>query len=292
MRRIFGILAFCSLLSVSCARNSVKPGAGDQDAVLLKLGPVYLTKAEMEARILEMGPEYVPYLRTGQGRKTLLEAVLKQKILVRAALDRGLGDRQDIKDEIVRLKKEQERALRLYRESLLADRLIEDLREREIQISDDEIAAYYNDHRHLYAVRQILVADKKKAEDLFEGLRGKNPAQAQVEFGRLAALHSLDSRSAKAGGKIPPFLEGELDESFARATAALKPGQVSPPVETKVGYHLIHLENTAPVSFNDEYKERARRILERKKMDVLMELWKDKYVVEVRDESLKPYLGL
>ncbi|MBI4668384.1 MAG: peptidylprolyl isomerase [Elusimicrobia bacterium] len=284
------VFLFSAAVLASCGRSGVFSG-GDDDAVLFKLGPVYLTKSEMESRILEMGPEYVPYLRTAQGKKALIGAILKQKILVRVALDRGLGGHPFVKDEAARLKKEQARALRLFRENLLIDQLITQFREKELKVTDEEIAAYYNDHRLIYSVRQILVADKQKAQKLYDELQRKNTRSA-ADFSRLAMMHSMESQSAKAGGKIPSFFDGELEESFSMAAAGLKAGQVSPPVETKAGCHLIYLESTALAAFNDEYRERARRVLERKKIETMFELWKDKYMVEVRDESLKPYLNL
>lgn len=285
----YGFLAAAAFLFVSCnAQPSLNP-TKDDDSVIFKIGSVYLTKSEMESRLLELGPDYVPYLRTGSGKKTIMTAILKQKILVRAALDRGLDKNEGVKQEMARLKKEQDRALRLYRENLLTQSLLEDLRRKELHVDDEEIAAYHRDHPALYQVRQILIGDKEKAQEIYDELR-KRAGNFGAEFARAAARYSLESASAKEGGKIPPFFEGELEQSFVRAAASLKPGQVSGPVESKVGFHLIYLEGTLAAPFNEETAQRIRRILERGKMDALMDLWRGKYVVEVRDETLKPYL--
>ncbi len=284
-----GFFVVIAIVGASCSSKSPLDKAQDADSVILKIGPVYLTKSEMESRVLELGPEYVPYLRTNAGKKTVLGAIVKQKIMVRAALERGMGKGALVKQELSRLKKDQERAVRLYRESLLTESLLEQLRDHEIKVSDDEIAGYYQEHHTLYNVRQILVADKGKAQEIYEDL-GKKRQNLPSEFARAALGRSLESQSAKEGGKIPPFLEGELEGGFVQAAKDLKPGQMSAPVQTNVGFHLIYLDGTATAPLNDEYKERARRILERGKMDALFNLWKTKYMVEVRDESLKPYL--
>ena len=89
-----------------------------------------------------------------------------------------------------------------------------------------------------------------------------------------------------------PFLEGELGVAFEEAVKSLSPGQVSGPVETEAGVHLIYMEGTSLALFADEIRERCRRILEKKKMQDLMKKWKQRYLTEVRDDSLRPYLSL
>ncbi|MBI4370624.1 MAG: peptidylprolyl isomerase [Elusimicrobia bacterium] len=282
-------VVFCFFLS-SCSKSGVPALEKDKDSVLLKLGPVYLTKAEMEARILELGPEYVPYLRTEQGKKTILEAIAKQKLLVRHAMAQGLDDQAAFKAELARLRKEQDRALRLYRESLLTDSLLTQLRQRELKVSDEETARYFREHPKLYSVRQILLGDEKKAEEVYSMLVRPGYAASAAEFGRVAAQNSLEAQSASAGGRIPPFLDGELEESFTRTAASMAGGQISRPMATKVGYHLIYFEGSSQAAFNDEIKQRVKKILERRRLDGLIEEWKKRYVMEVRDETLRQYL--
>ncbi|MBI4064144.1 MAG: peptidylprolyl isomerase [Elusimicrobia bacterium] len=288
MRGVFFL--FLGAFLCSCAKQETLSSAKDADAVLFKIGSVYLTREEMESRILELGPEFVTYLKTSQGKKAILDVLIRQKILARAAYDKGLHRHQVVKEETARLKKEQDRALRLYREGLLINLLLEQLKDKEMKVTEEEIAAYYNDHRNLYGARHILLADKQRAEALFEDLKKKGAVSAQ-DFGRLAQIHSLESQSAREAGRLPPFLEGEMEDSFTRGVHALGAGQISGPVETKAGYHLIYLESTTVAAFNNEYQERVRRILERKKLENLLDGWRNKYVVEVKDETLRPYIN-
>ncbi len=61
------------------------------------------------------------------------------------------------------------------------------------------------------------------------------------KFSMLATLYSQDPGSAKQGGELGFFSRGEMVGEFEAAAFALKPGEVSPIVETKLGFHIIQL---------------------------------------------------
>jgi parvulin-like peptidyl-prolyl isomerase len=66
-----------------------------------------------------------------------------------------------------------------------------------------------------------------------------NPRPAAV-FGELARRYSDDKMTADKGGNLGPFpLRGQMDREFARAAFALRPGEISAPVKTAYGWHLI-----------------------------------------------------
>ncbi len=61
------------------------------------------------------------------------------------------------------------------------------------------------------------------------------------KFSMLATLYSQDPSSAKKGGELGFFSRGEMVAEFESAAYALKPGEVSPIIETKFGFHIIQL---------------------------------------------------
>ncbi len=84
-------------------------------------------------------------------------------------------------------------------------------------------------------IKHILVQHQYEAEDLLRLLkRGQT-------FHDLAKKFSL-CPSGKAGGSLGKVKPSQLDEDFLLATKALAPGEVSPPVRTRFGYHLIMIE--------------------------------------------------
>lgn len=97
-------------------------------------------------------------------------------------------------------------------------------------------------------VSHILIAFPKdslgesKAQTLARAEEVYRKVQAGEDFAQLAKTYSADPGSAKAGGQLPPFEPGQMVQPFEEAAFALQtPGQISPLVETRFGYHIIQL---------------------------------------------------
>lgn len=80
--------------------------------------------------------------------------------------------------------------------------------------------------------RHILVTNEYEAQDLVRKL------DEGADFGELAQKFSLCPSKAR-GGDLGIFGRGRMVEAFETAAFALQPGQVSEPVKTRFGYHLI-----------------------------------------------------
>jgi len=122
------------------------------------------------------------------------------------------------------------------------------------QVTDAEIAAYYNQHKDQYQVkeqvktRHILItvpagadaktdaAAKAKAADLLKQIK------AGANFAELASKNSDDPGSKTQGGELPMIPTSSLDPAYAKAAMALNPGQTSDLVRSQFGYHIIQTE--------------------------------------------------
>lgn len=100
-------------------------------------------------------------------------------------------------------------------------------------------------------------AEKAEKQALLESLR-TDIAAGKTSFADAAKAHSADKGSAERGGDLGAFGRGKMVKPFEEAAFALaEPGQLSPVVETRYGFHLIQLEKKLPereLSF-DEVKE-------------------------------------
>ena len=120
----------------------------------------------------------------------------------------------------------------------------------------------------LIAVKPEASADekaaaKKKAEDIAAQAK-KNPAQ----FAELAKKFSQDSGSASQGGDLGFFArDGSMVKPFEDAAFALKPGEISAPVLTDFGWHVIKLVDVRPAKLQsfDEVKAQIEQDLKRQK---------------------------
>ena len=79
----------------------------------------------------------------------------------------------------------------------------------------------------------ILVEKHSEAISLLERI------QKGEKFGKLAREFSLDSGSAKRDGNLGYFGRGKMVKEFEKSAFSLQTGQISEPVKTQYGYHII-----------------------------------------------------
>jgi peptidyl-prolyl cis-trans isomerase SurA len=108
----------------------------------------------------------------------------------------------------------------------------------------------------------------------------------QVEFGTLARLHSVDP-SGSRGGDLGWLYPGDTVPEFESAMAALKLNELSPPVRTPFGWHLIQvLERRTEAASADRTRMQARLALRERKAEEAYQEWlrqlRDKTYVELR----------
>ena len=111
-----------------------------------------------------------------------------------------------------------------------------------------------------------------------------------ADFAELARLNSDDTASATRGGDLGWIVPGDLVPEFERAAAALKPDEISEPVRTAFGLHLIQVmaRRTADLS-TDRKRLEARKVLRERRSDESYEEWlrqlRDRAYVEYRLEE-------
>ena len=108
----------------------------------------------------------------------------------------------------------------------------------DVKITDADIQEYYSTHKTQYVqpesrdVRHILVPKKDLADSLYQQLKGG------ANFAQLAKRYSKDPGSASNGGKLT-VTKGQTVPEFDKTAFSLKNGELSQPVKTQYGYHII-----------------------------------------------------
>ncbi|MBY6221192.1 SurA N-terminal domain-containing protein [Marinobacter nauticus] len=139
-----------------------------------------------------------------------------------------------------------------------------------IEVAEDEVRAYYEERAEEYA-REERRAAHILVEAGDEGQETLATIQQRLEDGEsfavLAEEYSVDTVSAQAGGDLGFAGRGVYDEAFEDALFGLEEGEVSGPVETSFGLHLIKLEEVrrSDVPAFDELREDLRLELARTK---------------------------
>ncbi|MDT8311979.1 MAG: SurA N-terminal domain-containing protein [Methylophaga sp.] len=115
-----------------------------------------------------------------------------------------------------------------------------------IEVDDNELKAFYADNREQFVgpeqrrASHILIEGddaeaKAKIDDLAQQLKDG------ADFAELAKLHSADTGSSDNGGDLGFFQRDVMDPAFEEAVFSLEVDEISEPVQTEFGYHLIKL---------------------------------------------------
>lgn len=155
---------------------------------------------------------------------------------------------------------------------------------RGAELGEDEVKAYYNDHKSDYTegevrrARHILISPFATAaggkEVILPTEADWETARAEAErvrseilngadFETAASKYSDDESTAEDGGRLGEVARGQLVPEFEKAVFSLKKGDVSQPVRTQYGYHVIEVTDITPGKqlAYDEVKEGIRTSL-------------------------------
>ena len=143
----------------------------------------------------------------------------------------------------------------LIREQLLVRRVQDAVAAK--AIGDDQLRAAYRrqrgDFTQLHAAH-ILLPTEQEANRVAKEVTPEN-------FAELAKKFSIDKASGQRGGDLGTIPVGQLDSDFVRGALALQPGQISAPVKSQFGWHIIELISVKTAAF-EEVRDQLRQQLQ------------------------------
>lgn len=165
--------------------------------------------------------------------------------------------------------------------------LVQKATEANADTSDKALKEYYKTWQPDITVSHILVADENKAKEVEQKLKDG------AKFADLAKEYSTDTATKENGGQLAPFGSGKMDPAFEKAAYALKnKGDISAPVKTQYGYHIIQMDKPATKTTFDKDKKAvkeaylASQLTTENMQKTLKKEYKDANV-KVEDKDLK-----
>lgn len=223
-----GFAAPLALASMLAGAPGFAQEAPSPDAVLATVGGEAITESDLLFAAEDLAQE-LQSIPAAERRAFLLTVLIDMKVMANAAREAGL-DQTDIFAR--RLEYLEERSLR---RAYFADVIEASVTDEAIQAAYDEIIADFEPQPEIRA-RHILVPTIEEAQSI----------RAEIEGGRsfeeAAAEYGTDGTKA-TGGDLGYFTSGMMVEPFEEAAFALEVGQLSEPIQTQFGYHLIKLED-------------------------------------------------
>ncbi|NYB72684.1 peptidylprolyl isomerase [Sedimentibacter hydroxybenzoicus DSM 7310] len=144
----------------------------------------------------------------------------------------------------------------------------------QIILSDEELKGYYEKHKDTYVTQEmvkashILVDSEEKATEILEDITdGLSFEDAAKEFSSCP--------SKEAGGALGQFGKGQMVPEFEDAVFAMQAGEISGPVKTQFGYHLIKLTERIPER-NSSFEEVVQEVKDSCFMEKQEKVYNDK----------------
>lgn len=196
-----------------------------------------------------------------QVQQAFLGELIRRAVLQPEAEERGIEVTEDeVAEQIEAIKEDfgsenafqeglKERGLDEERlEEIIHDNLLEEKLRAEVTESsapdDAEVEAYYEENIADYTrtrSQHILVEEKALADQIAKQLQDARETRLDRLFEQLARRYSTDKGSATKGGDLGFTSAGELVEEFEAAAADLEIGEVSDPVRSEFGFHIIRV---------------------------------------------------
>jgi peptidyl-prolyl cis-trans isomerase C len=234
------------------------------DVVVMSVGDDKITKAQFDMILASLPQQQQAQAQTPKGRRDIAEKLSEILTLAQAAKAQKLDQQPKIQQQIV-----------LSTDQLLANAMYRDLAENS-KPDDAQLHAYYDAHKAEWEevkARHILIRFQGSKMPLGEGQKEITPEEALAkatelrakivagaDFAEVAKASSDDKGSGANGGDLGAFRKGQMVPEFDKEAFLLAPGQVSQPVKSAFGYHIIKVESHSTKPFDEVKAEILKRI--------------------------------
>ncbi len=224
IRCAFGALAFAALLAAPVGPSY----AQDSDPVVARVNGVDIRQSDIAFAGEEIGGN-IPNMPPEQKRDYLINYLVDVAVMSQAAEQQKLADRPEVKHRLAFDRN------RLLMESMLQDAGRAALSDAAEHAVYDEAIKQAKSEEEVHA-RHILVPTEDEAKAILAQLKGG------ADFATLAKEKSKDPGAAD-GGDLGYFTKEQMVPEFATVAFKLDKGQLSDPVKTQFGWHIIKVED-------------------------------------------------
>ncbi len=273
-RPLASVLAAVALAAFLAVPSVVR--AQDTDAVVARVNGVDIRQSDLATAEEEVGSS-IPQMPPDQKREYLITYLSDVIIVAQAAEKQNIADRADVKHRIA-----------FERNKVLMESLLQDT--GNAALTDDALHKVYDEavkqlppEEEVHA-RHILVPTEDEAKEIEAEL--KNGA----DFATLAKEKSKDPGAAD-GGDLGYFTKDQMVPEFSAAAFKLDKGQISDPVHTQFGWHIIKVEDKRikPTPTFDELKPQLENYVAHKaQAELVASLRKDATIERLDKPAATP----
>jgi peptidyl-prolyl cis-trans isomerase C len=264
-----------AVLSLGIAGSALSPGAYAEERIMALVDGKKITEQDLKLAEFEIGGD-LGNLPPATKRRVLVEFMIENQLFADAAEKEKLSAGPAFEE---RLNYWRRRALR----DTYFDKAIKG------EVGDALAKTFYEDQvkgmksEEEVQARHILVDTEEKAKEIAEKISKGG------DFAVLAKENSKDPGSKEDGGMLGFFGRGQMVPAFEEAAYRLKKGEISPPVKSQFGFHLIKLEDRRekkPPAF-EEVKDRILNSMLQKRAQEVASGLRTKAKIEYIDPEVK-----
>jgi peptidyl-prolyl cis-trans isomerase C len=248
-------LRACALGLIAAALVAVLPATpsrAQSDPVVAKVNGVEIHESDLAMAEEDMGQQ-AQQLAPEAKREQMIAYLADVIIAAKAAEDKKVADQKEFKSRFT-----------FIRNKLLMETLLQDV--GKAAVTPEATKKVYEDaakqmggEEEVHA-RHILVPTEDEAKAVLAEIK------KGTDFAELAKQKSKDPGAAAEGGDLGYFTKDQMVPEFAAVAFKLDKGQVSDPVKTQFGWHIIKVEDkrTKPVPEYDKVKDQIETYVQRK----------------------------
>ena len=272
--RILGAFAIAALFLTPTGTLRAQQGS---DPVIARVNGVEIHESDLAIAEDEIGSNMPASMSPAQKRDYLVTYLADVTMLSQAAEQQKLADDPEVKRQIA-----------FERNKVLMEAVLQ--RAGEAAVTDDALHKVYDEAvkqmptEEEVRARHILVATEDEAKDIEAQLK------KGADFATLAKEKSKDPSGAANGGDLGYFTKDQMVPEFAAAAFKLDKGQISDPVHTQFGWHIIKVEDKRikPTPTFDQVKPQLVSYVARRAQEQLVENLRKSTNIERLDQPATP----
>lgn len=238
-----------------------------ENKVLATISGIEITEKDLNSIITRYPEDKRGYFSSDMGKKQLLEQIISFELMNKLGLELGLNNTEEYKVSLQQVEKD-----------LLTQMTINKVLS-EVTVTDEEALKYYEENKEEFKEKDTVSAKHILVDTLESAIAiNKEIVNGEITFEEAAIKYS-SCPSKDQGGDLGVFGRGMMVPEFEDAAFELNVGEVSEPVQTQFGYHLIKVEakNEANSPNYEEIKPQivgklAQERQEKKYMSIIKEL--------------------
>jgi len=222
----------------------------EDNKILATVNGKNITEQDAYYFLNQLSPQVAIQFRTPDGIKNLVNELINQELFYLQAIEDELDKEENFIQQLERIKKQ-----------VLIQYAVEKLFSS-IVVEDEEISNYYMNHRESFVIPEKVRASHILVDSLDEANEILNQLKDGMAFEEAARKYS-SCPSKENGGDLGEFTRGQMVQEFEDAAFSLAEGEISEPVKTQFGYHIIKLitKKESEISPLEDVKEQIKSYL-------------------------------